>query len=82
MTTKQKKVADLIVNALKGKVEKNNCKDLEDVLFKEGIGPSEMLSSAALNAGYSKGVVNNISVGGDYSFRLFDAIQEYVFDNI
>lgn len=82
MTTKQKKVADLMVNALKGKVEKTNCKDLEDVFFEYGIGPSEMLSSAASNAGYSKGVINNISVGGDYGFRLWDAIQEYVFENI
>ena len=82
MTTKQKKLADLLVETLKGKVTKENCKDLEDVFFYAQIGPSEMLSSAALKVGYSQGIVRNITNGGDYSMKIWDAIQEYVFERI
>lgn len=82
MTTKQKKIADLLVETLKGKLRKENCKDLEDVFFYAQIGSSEMLGSAALNVGYSQGVVNNITNGGDYGMKIWDAIQEYVFERI
>lgn len=89
MTQKQNIVADYILDSFKAQYSRKTylrindmkkAKDLEELFNAFGVTKGEMMFNGAMEANYSDSTLDDIDRGGNAGYRIYDAIEDYIWN--